>query len=99
MCVYVCVHFCLYVDVSAHERVCMEMRAFSVDWSSATPPKGNHSAADAVSYQAENIEQSENSSYHSYWTIALIAVSSRLSEGSVRVGWKQHNTRPWETIH
>lgn len=35
------------------------MCAFSVDWSSASSPKGNYSAADAVSYREENIEQSE----------------------------------------
>lgn len=32
---------------------------FSVDWSSASSPKGNYSIADVVSYHEENIEQSE----------------------------------------
>lgn len=46
------------MGVSVHETVCMETCEFSVEFS-IIPPKGNYSAADAVSNHGENIEQSE----------------------------------------
>lgn len=70
-CEHVCAHTCIHLHacqgmsisacmgVSVRESVCTEMCAFSVDWRSASSPKGNYSVTDAISYQEENIEQSE----------------------------------------